>query len=220
MQAGNSEGVFAALSHRQGNRSYFDVRSIYYLGFSTSDTQSQIPVIHPVIDYNYTFDHPVLGGELGYKFNFTSLTRNQANFDAITQTAIEQRHLLQTADPAVKTPANCLLRGVPGTYSRFSAEAHWRRTVTDRSARCLRPLPRCAPTSPRCTSTTSPASPTIINTGDTNLVRAMPTVGLEYRYPFINVQSWGTQTIEPIAQVIVRPNETQSASGRTKTPKA
>ena len=36
----------------------------------------------------------------------------------------------------------------------------------------------------------------------------MPAVGLEYRYPFISVQSWGTQTIEPIAQVIVRPNET------------
>ena len=36
----------------------------------------------------------------------------------------------------------------------------------------------------------------------------MPTVGLEYRYPFINVQPWGTTTIEPIAQVIVRPNET------------
>ena len=35
----------------------------------------------------------------------------------------------------------------------------------------------------------------------------MPTAGLEYRYPFINVQSWGTNTIEPIAQVIVRPNE-------------
>ena len=48
-----------------------------------------------------------------------------------------------------------------------------------------------------------------INTGDTNLVRAMPTVGMEYRYPFINVQSWGTQTVEPIAQIIVRPNETK-----------
>ena len=45
--------------------------------------------------------------------------------------------------------------------------------------------------------------------GDTTQFRAMPTVGLEYRYPFINVQSWGTQTIEPIAQVIVRPNETE-----------
>jgi LPS-assembly protein len=48
-----------------------------------------------------------------------------------------------------------------------------------------------------------------IDTGDTNLVRAMPTVGLEYRYPFISVQSWGTQTFEPIAQVIARPNEAQ-----------
>ena len=35
----------------------------------------------------------------------------------------------------------------------------------------------------------------------------MPAVGLEYRYPFINVQPWGT-TIEPIAQIIARPNET------------
>ena len=48
-----------------------------------------------------------------------------------------------------------------------------------------------------------------IATGDSNLVRAMPTVGVEYRYPFISVQSWGTQTIEPIAQVIARPNEPQ-----------
>jgi LPS-assembly protein len=40
------------------------------------------------------------------------------------------------------------------------------------------------------------------------MARVMPTVGLEYRYPLISVQSWGTQTIEPIAQLIVRPNET------------
>jgi LPS-assembly protein len=36
----------------------------------------------------------------------------------------------------------------------------------------------------------------------------MPAAGVEYRYPFVSVSSWGTQTIEPIAQVIVRPNET------------
>jgi LPS-assembly protein len=54
-----------------------------------------------------------------------------------------------------------------------------------------------------------PSVSNFINTGDSNLVRAMPTVGLEYRYPFINVQSWGTQTVEPMAQVIARPNETQ-----------
>ena len=44
--------------------------------------------------------------------------------------------------------------------------------------------------------------------GDTQALRVMPTVGLEYRYPFIDVQPWGTTTVEPIAQVIIRPNET------------
>jgi len=43
--------------------------------------------------------------------------------------------------------------------------------------------------------------------GDSTIGRIMPAVGLEYRYPFIDVQPWGTQTIEPIAQLIVRPNE-------------
>jgi len=46
-----------------------------------------------------------------------------------------------------------------------------------------------------------------IQTGTTDIGRVMPTVGFEYRYPFIGVQSWGTQTIEPIAQIIIRPNE-------------
>jgi LPS-assembly protein len=54
-----------------------------------------------------------------------------------------------------------------------------------------------------------PGVSNFINTGNSDLVRAMPTVGLEYRYPFINVQSWGTQTVEPMAQVIARPNEPQ-----------
>jgi LPS-assembly protein len=48
-----------------------------------------------------------------------------------------------------------------------------------------------------------------INTGETDVGRVMPTVGLEYRYPLIGVQSWGTQTLEPIAQLIVRPDETR-----------
>jgi LPS-assembly protein len=47
-----------------------------------------------------------------------------------------------------------------------------------------------------------------INVGQTDIGRVMPTAGVEYRYPLINVQAWGTQTIEPIAQLIVRPNET------------
>ena len=84
----NDAAVSQLYLEGKGNRSYFDARAIYYLGFSESDTQSQIPVIHPVIDYNYVFDRPILGGELGYRLNFTSLTRNQADFDPITQSAL------------------------------------------------------------------------------------------------------------------------------------
>ena len=47
-----------------------------------------------------------------------------------------------------------------------------------------------------------------INVGDNTVGRVMPTAGLEYRYPLIGVQSWGTQTFEPIAQLIFRPDET------------
>src|SRR5260221_8143189 len=53
-----------------------------------------------------------------------------------------------------------------------------------------------------------PGVANFINVGQSDVGRVMPVAGLEYRYPLINVQSWGTQTIEPIAQLIFRPNET------------
>jgi LPS-assembly protein len=206
---GSSEGVSQLYITGKGNRSYFDARSIYYLGFSNADSQSQIPVIHPVVDYTYTFDHPVLGGELGYDINFTSLTRQSANFDPITQSALNSGSCTQTADPAVKTSAGCVLRGVPGTYSRFSAETKWRRSFTDPIGEVFTPFVSLRADAGSMQINSDPGVSNFINTGDSNLVRAMPTVGLEYRYPFINVQSWGTQTVEPIAQVIARPNEPQ-----------
>ena len=204
-----SEAISQAFLTGKGNRSYFEARSIYYFGFSEADSQNQIPVIHPVIDYNYTFDRPILGGELGYRLNFTSLTRQDANFDAITQSALNNGSCTQTADPAIKTTANCLLRGVPGTYTRFSAETHWRRRVTDQFGQVFTPFASVRVDAGSMQIKNQPGVANYIETGDDNLVRAMPTVGLEYRYPFINIQSWGTQTIEPIAQVIIRPNEQQ-----------
>ena len=204
-----TEAISQAFLTGKGNRSYFEARSIYYFGFSEANSQNQIPVIHPVIDYNYTFDRPILGGELGYRLNFTSLTRQDANFDAITQSALNNGSCTQTADPAIKTTANCLLRGVPGTYTRFSAETHWRRRVTDQFGQVFTPFASVRVDAGSMQIKNQPGVANYIETGDDNLVRAMPTVGLEYRYPFINIQSWGTQTIEPIAQVIIRPNEQQ-----------
>ena len=105
-----------------GNRSYFDARTIYYLSFS--GLQNQVPVVAPVIDYSNVINHPVLGGEFSYKTNFTSLTRETAAFDATNAAALANGTCLPTsADPARNiTPANCLLRGMPGTYTRLTGE--------------------------------------------------------------------------------------------------
>jgi LPS-assembly protein len=205
----SSEGISQLYLTGRGDRSYFDARSIYYLGFSEADVQSEIPIIHPVIDYTYTFDHPVLGGELGYDINFTSLSRGSADFDAITETALTNDTCIQTADPAVKTPSNCLLRGFPGTYSRFTAETHWRRSITDSLGQVFTPFASVRVDAGAMSIDDEPGVSNYLPTGEHTLVRAMPTIGLEYRYPFIDVQPWGTQTIEPIAQVIARPDEPQ-----------
>jgi LPS-assembly protein len=47
---GTSEAVSQIYLTGKGNRSYFDIRSIYYTGLSNLDDQRKIPIIHPVLD--------------------------------------------------------------------------------------------------------------------------------------------------------------------------
>jgi LPS-assembly protein len=189
-----------------GNRSYFDARAIYYL--SLSGNQSQVPVVAPVIDYSNVFNRPILGGEVSYKTNFTSLTRDVAAFDPITASAFATGACMPTsADPFARDPAKCLLRGIPGTYSRLTAEAQWRRSFTDSIGQIWTPFASIRADAINASIVNQPGVSNFLPTGSVNDVRWMPTVGFEYRYPFINVQPWGTTIIEPIAQVIARPNE-------------
>ena len=190
-----------------GNRSYFDARAIYYLSFS--GLQSQVPVVAPVIDYSNVINHSVFGGEVSYKGNFTSLTRETAAFDATNATALANGSCLTTsADPAKNiTPANCLLRGMPGTYTRATGEVEWRRSFTDSWGQIWTPFASVRADAIDASVSNQPGVSNFIPAGDTQALRVMPTVGLEYRYPFINVQPYGTTTVTPIAQVIIRPNE-------------
>ncbi len=211
-RTGANEGLSQLYLAGKGDRSYFDARTMYYYGFSEADHQNQLPIIHPVIDYNYVFGRPVFGGELGYRVNLTSLSRRDANFDPITTTAVTNSTCSQTADPAIKVKSNCLLRGIPGTYSRFSAETHWKRSITDSFGQVFTPFAMVRADAAQLSIDNQPGVSNYLNPGDTTLIRAMPAVGMEYRYPFINVHSWGTQTIEPVGQIIVRPNEGQVGS--------
>jgi LPS-assembly protein len=189
-----------------GNRSFFDVRTIYYLSYS--DNQDKVPVIHPVLDYSNVLNSPILGGEFSYKTNFTSLTRETAAFDPITTLAnTNGLCLTASADPLARLPSQCLLRGMPGTYTRATGEVQWRRSFTDPAGQIWTPFAILRADAIDASISNQPGVSNFLPVGDTQALRVMPAVGLEYRYPFINVQPWGTTTIEPIAQVIIRPNE-------------
>ena len=190
-----------------GNRSFFDLRTIYYLSYSGN--QSQVPIIHPVLDYSNVINHSIFGGEVSYKTNFTSLTRETVAFDPITTLANTNGLCLNaSADPLARLPSQCLMRGMPGTYTRLTAEAQWRKSFTDPVGQIWTPFAILRADAIDASISNQPGVSNFLPVGDTQALRLMPTVGLEYRYPFINVQPWGTTTIEPIAQVIIRPNET------------
>ena len=209
------EIISTAYLQGRGERSFFDARAIHYLGLSAFDNQGQLPIIRPLIDYFNTLKYPVFGGEVSYGFNLQSLSRSDANFNLInpslsTLTAIDLTSgpCAPAVDPAQKVPANCLLRGIPGDSTRGSAEAMWKRTIVDPWGQVFTPFVSARVDAATMSVTPEPGVANFFQTGDSSVARGMVTGGVEYRYPFISVQSWGTQTIEPIAQVIVRPNET------------
>jgi LPS-assembly protein len=196
----------------RGDRSYFDARALYFYGLSPADVQSQLPIVHPVVDHDYVFNSPIFGGELSFHNNLTSVSRASANFDAISQAALNGALCAQTADPALINSNNCLLRGVPGNYTRASTEWNWKHTVIDSWGQMFTPFFSMRADFANMNVSDQTGVSNFINTGDSNVGRVMPVAGLEYRYPLINVQSWGTQTIEPIGQLILRPNETMVGS--------
>ena len=212
VQTGFTEGInHSSIITGNGNRSYFDARSIYYYGFSVADVQSQIPIIHPVVDYFYTFDQPVFGGEARLPHQpdepepqHRGVRSDLAAGDPRPARARRQRRS-RRQDPG-QLPAARHSRQLQPLLRRSELEAHLspiRSASNSRRSRSLRADVAAM------SIENQPGVSNYIAPGDRTEFRAMPTVGVEYRYPFINVQSWGTQTITPIAQIIVRPNETQ-----------
>ena len=183
----------------QGEKSWFDARFYYFLGLTSSDVQKQQPLVHPVIDYNYIVDHPVLGGELGWDVNFTSLTRQQADFDQVTG------KLTCDGTAANTSRVDCLQRGIDGTYSRTSANLYWKRTFTDPIGQQWTPFAYLRGDLAWTKLDENSSQIQFVDGNKSFQARGVAAIGLDYRYPFIAEMGWGTQVIEPIAQLILRP---------------
>lgn len=66
----------------QKDRNYFSANAYSFGGLLSSDTTETESIVHPVIDYNYIYSDPVLGGELSFNTNFLSLTRDDDGVDS------------------------------------------------------------------------------------------------------------------------------------------
>jgi LPS-assembly protein len=60
----------------QSERNYFSARMYHFGGLTFRETDEADSTVHPVIDYNYIFNDPVVGGELSFNANVLSLTRD------------------------------------------------------------------------------------------------------------------------------------------------
>ena len=91
----------------------------------------------------------------------------------------------------------------------LSAETNWRKQIIDPIGQVWTPFASVRGDVAALTVTNNTGVSNFIAPGNTQIERAMPTVGARVSVTrSLALKPWGTQTIEPIAQVIVRPNET------------
>jgi LPS-assembly protein len=217
----------------QGDRGFFDLRGYYFRGLSNNDVQAQQPLTM-VMDYNKSVDVNrerfgalgAIGGQITVDYNFTSLQRQLADFQAVGFPFTDKNyHLFSVCN--VYNTKNCLIQGIGGNYSRLSASLEWKRKFIDPLGEVWTPFMFARldgiwlALNTTNSYTFGPNGSTISNldqiTGgwfhlndSTNTFRAMPGVGLEYRYPLIAVTDWASHVFEPIAQIVARPSEVRN----------
>ncbi len=227
------EAVSTAYLTGQGDRSYFDARGYYFKGLSSFDWQKQQPIVAPVIDYDKRINGPSeIGGELRFQANITSLDRDVTQYQGLPRTTTYQFSpsingisfpLYQTC--AVFVRGACLIQGLAGQNTRASAQLTWRRSFIDDYGQKFTPFASLRAdaffVNPNLSGYQNDLAPSVARIDDGLSGRVMPTVGLDYRYPFVaNFGGLGVHTLEPIGQLLLRPPRPRSAACRTRTRRA
>lgn len=212
------ESTSTAYLQGRSDKAFFDLRGYYFKTLGQDDWQKQQPVVAPTLDYNRRFQGPGrIAGEFELDLNVTNLFREAAQYRAIPgymSKYYPSGMPYQTC--AVFQYDQCLVRGIGGRYTRVSTSLSWRRDFIDPLGQVWQPFAGLRVDGfARALNATRFQNNEIgnflnVNGNDTVTSRVTPTVGLEYRYPFVaTTEKWGTHTIEPIAQIVARPNETR-----------
>lgn len=153
----------------QHDRNYFEGNLYHFGGLLADDTSTSESVVHPVIDYNYIFGSPVLGGELSFNSNALSLSREEGS-----------------------------------DSNRLIAEVAWRRTLVDDIGQVFTPFAQVRGDLYKVSNVVDPI--TNIVGKDDSFTRGTAVGGATYRYPFVAHTASASHIIEPIAQIIARPD--------------
>lgn len=220
-----------------GDRSFFDLRAERFDIQSLSDLDQDLqPDILPTLDYQTIDPSPIGGGEVQVDVNVVNLRRGDS--DAGSLLICEQGFVINGGcdGRADDTTVGGLLNSnrvfpfrddvfdrsvLEGDYSRGTASAEWRRTITTDGGLLLTPSLGVRGDVYQADMSIDgfgfPADPFVGRTAgvdlggidiDTSGFRGMATAGLEARYPVIIEAANSSHIIEPIAQLLVRPNET------------
>ena len=224
-----SESISTIYLTGQGDRSYFDLRGYSIEGLSSHDIQAQQPTAHPVLDYNKTIDvDPAkthgIGGEVELDFNLTSLSAASASYEAAGPRVLDSAYGLydvcNTYQPGRQIGSSCLLQGVGGDYTRATGQVSYQRKFIDSIGEVWTPFAFARfngeTLNLNTTNTYSFSNngnyTSYSNASQTNFVQSgttgnlIPGVGVEYRYPFMTRTPFGSVVLEPIAQIIARPD--------------
>jgi LPS-assembly protein len=213
----------------QAGRGFFDLSGYNFQTQTAYLDTRQEPAAVPEFDYHRTFAIDPdktngVGGEASVTLNAASVNQTQALYQAVGAQQFDKTYNLystcNTYTPGT-TANNCLLRGIAGDYSRATADLSWQRKFVDPVGEEWTPfvfgrvtgestsLSTGETYSYGVTAIPNSAQPAFFNGASSgSSVTGMPGIGLEYRFPFVSNSALGQQIIEPIAQVIVRPNET------------
>jgi LPS-assembly protein len=172
----------------QSDRNYFSAKLYQFGGLLTNDTPQTESYTHPIIDYNYVFADPVLGGELKWNTNALSFTRQ----DGATSTSGMERNQ---------------------NINRIVTELKWRRRLTDTLGITYTPFADVRGDIYQYDNFTNPES-VVINpntgqvissslVGSDTLTRGIVDTGATVSYPWIANTPSASHIIEPIGQIVV-----------------
>ncbi len=166
----------------QGDRSYFSAKLYQFGGLLVEDNDETESLVHPIIDHNYVFKDPVVGGELRWRSNAMSFSRsdttNQSK-DFISQ-----------------------------DMNRFITEIKWRRRFTDAIGITYTPFGEVRGDVYQINYEDFSAPGVDL---DDTFLRGLATGGATVSYPWVANVGATSHVIEPIGQIVAHNSHVDQA---------